>query len=119
MPSCIPLPAENPVPSARSTVFAPNDQTQNQLTAKTKTPRKRRRGMPLTGGPGRIYGLDLARGIAILGMFTAHTIGGGPAFWNHPSTWMGLVNGRSSILFALLAGVSLGIMSGRQESTPR
>lgn len=30
-----------------------------------------------------------------------------------PSTWTGVVNGRSSILFAVLAGVSIALLSGR------
>ncbi|WP_411720787.1 DUF418 domain-containing protein [Mycetocola sp.] len=52
--------------------------------------------------------MDIARGLAILGMFVAHTI---------PRTDDGelLVDGRSSILFATLAGVSLGLLSGGTE----
>lgn len=64
---------------------------------------------------GRIFGLDIARGLAIMGMFTAHlsSMGAGtlPA-WLEPI--VSLVNGRSAILFALLAGVSIGILSGRE-----
>jgi len=32
--------------------------------------------------------------------------------WSEPGTWLDVVNGRSSILFALLAGVSIAIISG-------
>jgi uncharacterized membrane protein len=69
--------------------------------------------------PGRIAGLDVARGLAVLGMFAAHLrLGGdlGPA----PSTWWGVANGRPSILFATLAGVSVALLSGwtrRPEGT--
>lgn len=54
-------------------------------------------------GAGRIFGVDLARGIALVGMFAAHiaTAGGEHVY-----------DGRSSILFATVAGVSLGLMTG-------
>ena len=65
------------------------------------------------GSSPRIVGVDIARGLAVLGMFGAH-IGVSEAFqFADPSTWLDLVHGRSSILFALLAGVSLAIISGR------
>ncbi len=62
----------------------------------------------------RILGIDLARGLAVIGMVAAHTVV--PAFvvelrWTDPATWAGLVNGRSAILFVLLAGISLGILT--------
>ncbi|MET0887540.1 MAG: heparan-alpha-glucosaminide N-acetyltransferase domain-containing protein, partial [Mycetocola sp.] len=58
-----------------------------------------------TIAPSRIPAVDIARGLAILGMFVAHTM---------PRSDEGelLVDGRSSILFATLAGVSLGLLSG-------
>lgn len=59
----------------------------------------------------RIAGIDLARGLAILGMFGAHILLTEALGW-HPSTWTDLVNGRSSILFAVLAGVSVALMTG-------
>lgn len=65
------------------------------------------------GRPPRILGLDVARGLAILGMAGAH-IGETEAFdWSDASTWGDLVHGRSSILFAVLAGVSVALMTGR------
>jgi uncharacterized membrane protein len=73
----------------------------------------RRHAAQLLGGPGRVPGVDVARGIAVLGMYTAHvgvtsddlgTVGG----------WLSIAHGRSSILFALVAGVSLGLVTGRR-----
>lgn len=65
------------------------------------------------GRPPRILGLDVARGLAIIGMAGAH-IGDAPDLvWGDPATWAGLVHGRSSILFAVLAGVSVALMTGR------
>ncbi|SKC65907.1 heparan-alpha-glucosaminide N-acetyltransferase domain-containing protein [Krasilnikoviella flava] len=65
----------------------------------------------LGGGPGRVPGVDVARGIAVLGMFTAHvgvtTPDAGPAWW-----LLELSHGHSSILFALVAGISVAIVSG-------
>jgi uncharacterized membrane protein YeiB len=64
-------------------------------------------------GPARLHGVDLARAIAVLGMLAAHllTIEEGIVL-SDPSTWIDLVNGRSSILFAVLAGVSIALMTG-------
>lgn len=59
----------------------------------------------------RLVGLDIARGLAVLGMAAAHV-----AMTSDDLTtlagWLQLTHGRSSILFALLAGVSFGIMTG-------
>jgi uncharacterized membrane protein YeiB len=64
------------------------------------------------GGSSRILGVDLARGLAVLGMYGAH-VGFTEDFdWARPGTWLDVVNGRSSILFALLAGISIAIISG-------
>jgi len=64
----------------------------------------------VTAAP-RIVGLDVARGLAILGMFVAHAVprDGGTEL---------LVDGRSSVLFATLAGASLGIMTGAERPIP-
>ncbi|TFV66739.1 UNVERIFIED_ORG: DUF1624 domain-containing protein [Bacillus sp. AZ43] len=63
------------------------------------------------GGAGRIGGLDLARGLAVLGMFGAH-LRIGAELTTDPSTWAAVVDGRSSVLFATLAGVSMALLSG-------
>ncbi|WP_406259985.1 DUF418 domain-containing protein [Actinacidiphila glaucinigra] len=63
---------------------------------------------------GRLIGVDLARGLAILGMFAAH-VGPDPSVGG-PLGWvMELARGRSSALFALLAGFSLVLLTGRPE----
>ncbi len=69
-----------------------------------------RAGQP-RGPSGRVVGLDVARGLAVLGMFGAHLGTAGDLDWS-PSTWASLVEGRSSILFATLAGVSIALLSG-------
>lgn len=56
-----------------------------------------------TPSPSRIAGLDVARGLAVLGMFAAHLA---------PVDSEMLWDGRSSVLFAVLAGVSIGLMTG-------
>jgi uncharacterized membrane protein YeiB len=64
-------------------------------------------------GPSRITGVDLARGLAVLGMFAAHLLWITEPFdWVDPGSWIAVVQGRSSILFATLAGVSIGLMTG-------
>jgi uncharacterized membrane protein YeiB len=58
---------------------------------------------------GRILGLDIARGFAILGMMAAHILRPeGESFYD----------GRSAALFAVLAGVSLGLMTGGSTPLP-
>ncbi|WP_206796015.1 DUF418 domain-containing protein [Amycolatopsis sp. MtRt-6] len=65
-------------------------------------------------GIARLAGIDLARGLAVFGMFGAH-VGPDPSIGGVTGVLMEFVQGRSSVLFATLAGLSLAIMSGRQE----
>ncbi|WP_445529802.1 DUF418 domain-containing protein [Streptomyces cyslabdanicus] len=72
-------------------------------------PPSTRAGPPSTG---RLVGIDLARGLAVFGMYSAHvgpdvTVGGPVGFL------LEAARGRSSALFALLAGFSLIILTGR------
>lgn len=71
------------------------------------------------GRPPRILGLDIARGLAILGMAGAHIGETEPFEWLDPATWTDLVHGRSSILFAVLAGISIALMTGRSALPDR
>lgn len=62
----------------------------------------------------RVAALDIARGLAIIGMFAAH------AFPRATDTGADMFfDGRPSILFATLAGVSLGIMTGSDRPIGR
>ena len=56
----------------------------------------------------RIPAVDIARGFAVLGMFVAHAM-------PRANEAELVVDGRSSILFATLAGVSLGLLSGATD----
>ncbi|MHA6695664.1 DUF418 domain-containing protein [Homoserinimonas sp. A520] len=56
----------------------------------------------------RIVGIDVARGLAVLGMFVAHT-------FPQETDQELIVDGRSAILFATLAGVSLGLLTGGEN----
>ncbi|MEV4687951.1 heparan-alpha-glucosaminide N-acetyltransferase domain-containing protein [Microbacterium sp. LWH3-1.2] len=68
-------------------------------------------------GPARIGGVDLARGLAVLGMFAAHLLWiTEPFAVLDPGTWVAVVSGRSSILFATLAGVSIGLVTGGRSA---
>ncbi|GGC63948.1 DUF418 domain-containing protein [Hoyosella rhizosphaerae] len=55
----------------------------------------------------RLMGVDVARAVAVLGMIVVHT---GALVVNPTVTWA--FSGRSAILFAVLAGLSLGLLSG-------
>ncbi len=59
----------------------------------------------------RIVGVDVARGLAVLGMITAHVGVVAPSFWS-PTGWLAVADGRSAATFAVLAGVSLAMLSG-------
>ena len=68
----------------------------------------------ITGGPrlahrARVRGVDLARGLAVLGMFAAHV---GPGSSGSSSPWLSVFHGRSAALFLFLSGVSLALISG-------
>lgn len=62
----------------------------------------------------RLIGVDLARGCAVLGMYAAH-VGPDPSVGGPLGFVMELARGRASALFALLAGVSLVLITGRPE----
>jgi uncharacterized membrane protein YeiB len=68
---------------------------------------------PDRAGLPRVVGLDIARALAVFGMLGAHLGVVAPDVAASPSTWSGVVNGRSSILFAVLAGISVALLSGR------
>jgi uncharacterized membrane protein len=66
---------------------------------------------------GRIIGVDLARGIALIGMAATHMLAVQDRQTGHLTTVGWLFAGRASALFAVLAGVSLALVSG--GGTPR
>lgn len=70
------------------------------------------RGTKRLTATGRLGGIDLARGLAVVGMLAAHLLWLPEWSWEDPATWGDLANGRSSILFATLAGVSLALVTG-------
>lgn len=70
-------------------------------------------------GPGRLAGVDLARGLAVLGMLAAHLLDTERVLTPDPASWITLVNGRSSILFAVLAGLSISLVTGGSRPLPR
>ncbi len=66
---------------------------------------------------GRIAGLDLARAIALIGMFAAHvgdagTRGDDADGWH----WLWIADGRSSAIFAVLAGITISLMLAKDAS---
>ncbi|WP_051581386.1 heparan-alpha-glucosaminide N-acetyltransferase domain-containing protein [Pseudonocardia acaciae] len=65
------------------------------------------------GTVARLAGVDLARGLAVFGMFAAH-VGPDPDDGGAGVLFV-LAQGRSSALFATLAGLSLALMTGRQR----
>ncbi|MFC9998115.1 heparan-alpha-glucosaminide N-acetyltransferase domain-containing protein [Nocardia sp. NPDC127526] len=63
----------------------------------------------------RIVALDAARGLAVLGMIVAHIGVTRTLAWNDPGSWLSIAHGRSSILFATLAGVSIALLTGHEN----
>ncbi|WP_158891093.1 heparan-alpha-glucosaminide N-acetyltransferase domain-containing protein [Amycolatopsis anabasis] len=64
-----------------------------------------------SGARVRLAGVDLARGLAVFGMFAVH-LGPEPGTGGFLSWLTGIVQGRSAALFVLLAGVSLALLTG-------
>lgn len=65
---------------------------------------------------GRLEGVDLARALAIVGMLMVHV---GPSYGDGVSVWLyALPHGRASILFMLVAGVSISLLAAGRSSTP-
>jgi uncharacterized membrane protein len=66
--------------------------------------------------PGRLHGVDAARGLALLGMMATHLL---PTFESNADltpTWVGLAfSGRAAALFAVLAGVGLALSTGKNK----
>ncbi|MER8006723.1 DUF418 domain-containing protein [Streptomyces sp. NPDC094149] len=67
-------------------------------------------------GMGRLIGLDLARGLAVFGMYAVH-VGPAPSQGGVIGFLMELAQGRSSALFAVLAGFAVALITGRR--TPK
>ncbi|QES47788.1 hypothetical protein DEJ50_08170 [Streptomyces venezuelae] len=70
-----------------------------------------------TDGPstGRLVGVDLARALAVFGMYIVH-IGPPLSATDGVGRWVRfLADGHSSVLFATLAGFSLMLIAGRRE----
>ncbi|TDC36903.1 DUF418 domain-containing protein [Micromonospora sp. KC213] len=64
---------------------------------------------------GRLVGVDLARALAVFGMYVVH-IGPPLSATSGVAGWIRyLADGRSSILFATFAGFSLALLAGRRE----
>jgi uncharacterized membrane protein YeiB len=80
-------------------------------TTWAEAPASARHRSSRTAGKVRITGLDLARGLAILGMIGAHLDLTENLSWS-PSSWQALVFGRPAALFGVLAGVSIALLSG-------
>ncbi|KZE89409.1 heparan-alpha-glucosaminide N-acetyltransferase domain-containing protein [Microbacterium sp. TNHR37B] len=64
------------------------------------------------GRPPRLMGIDVARGLAVFGMIGAHAGIASSFRWTDPVSWTALVEGRSSILFAVVAGISVALATG-------
>ena len=60
---------------------------------------------------GRLVGIDVARTVALVGMIATHVLDGRTAA-GELTTVQWLAGGRASALFAVLAGVSIALMSG-------
>ncbi|WP_416973493.1 DUF418 domain-containing protein [Streptomyces sp. 4F14] len=72
---------------------------------------------PASPGPsaGRLVGVDLARALAVFGMYVVH-IGPPLSATDGVASWVRyLADGHSSVLFATLAGFSLMLLAGRRR----
>ena len=68
---------------------------------------------PTANSRRRLVGIDVARCLALLGMMATHML---PGYVGDEIPWpQQLAGGRASALFAVLAGVSIALMTGRQD----
>ncbi|WP_190197242.1 DUF418 domain-containing protein [Streptomyces djakartensis] len=100
--------------------------TQTQPPQETSAPQEnsppRPRSSPDSAGPaspgpsmGRLVGVDLARALAVFGMYVVH-IGPPLSATTGVASWIRYISeGHSSVLFATLAGFSLMLIAGRRE----
>ncbi|MFI2436183.1 DUF418 domain-containing protein [Streptomyces sp. NPDC018693] len=100
--------------------------TQTQPPQETSAPQEKTPPQPRTSpesavpaspGPsmGRLVGVDLARALAVFGMYVVH-IGPPLSATDGVASWIRyLADGHSSVLFATLAGFSLMLLAGRRE----
>ncbi|GAA3774334.1 DUF418 domain-containing protein [Streptomyces phyllanthi] len=86
------------------------------LTAPARAPEAVRVPEAVRLPVGRLIGVDLARGLAVFGMYAAH-VGPDPARGGVIGHLMELAHGRASALFAFLAGFSIMLITGRR--TPK
>src|SRR6478672_13847572 len=64
--------------------------------------------------PGRIVGVDVARALALIGMMATHMLPGFDGVEGTHVPWpQQVAGGRASALFAVRAGVSVALVSGR------
>ncbi|MBE3010597.1 DUF418 domain-containing protein [Microbispora sp. NEAU-D428] len=94
--------------------------TQTQPPRETPAPQPRtppEPAVPASPRPsmGRLVGVDLARALAVFGMYVVH-IGPPLSATQGVASWIRyLADGHSSVLFATLAGFSLMLIAGRRE----
>ena len=62
--------------------------------------------------PNRIVGLDAARGVAIIGMIAVHILPPANEYTGEPTAIWKMCAGNSAALFAVLAGISVALMTG-------
>ena len=79
------------------------------------------RTAPTLFASARLTALDAARGLALIGMVAVHTLPFENEVTGEPSLVFSLFGGRAAALFAVLAGISLALMTGREtpHSGPR
>ena len=62
--------------------------------------------------PKRITGLDAARGCALLGMVAVHILPAANSYTGRPTFVWGIFAGHSAALFAVLAGITVALVTG-------
>lgn len=65
-----------------------------------------------SGNPKRIIGIDAARGFALLGMIAVHILPAYSPYTGRPTVVWQLLAGNAAALFALLAGISVALITG-------
>src|SRR5919205_3999107 len=112
-PATAPLPVIHPgLGGDRRTVLLPEQRHDVAGSRAAQTERLHVVGRA-SGSGARVRGIDVARGLALLGMIAVHTL---PTSEDGALTTVGLLaGGTSAALFGLLVGVSVALLTGRRR----
>nr|VDG63897.1 Predicted membrane protein [Streptococcus thermophilus] len=96
----------------KETLPPPQDGPSPEVLGPSKLRWSSDRAFGPSGNPKRIIGIDVARGFALLGMIAVHILPAYSPYTGRPTVVWQLLAGNAAALFALLAGISVALITG-------